>query len=393
MATRPEYIPVFTETATAIRERMLSNIPDTWRKEDGDYPYDNILPSVSEVMALEMNQDRTLQNCFPQYADDEHMDDLMEIRGLTRKAATASQRAIQVEAAVGVRIPKGYTLTSVILDEAENPIEFTVNSELIITDENPATLYVTCKLTGTVGNLAKGSEFILQPPIPGVSVLTDMGNTVDGTDKESLDDAWTRYQNKVANSDTGGNVNDYARWVTNDFYEDTGISIGKVIVRPCWDKSNGIDGRGTVLVVCASGDYKPVSDEVIQTLQTWLDPEPRGYGYGKAPCGAIVTVLSGTSKAINIEAPIKTAVDADMVYIESRFRKLATDYIHEKVFEEDQDTRELYPIDVDKLSAILLTIPGVEGYQKGKQMLLNGKAENVELIYYDIPELGTVTLT
>lgn len=60
MATRPTFTPVFTEAPSVIRERMLGNIPDTWRKEPGDYTYDNILPSVGEVLQLEMHQDRTL---------------------------------------------------------------------------------------------------------------------------------------------------------------------------------------------------------------------------------------------------------------------------------------------------------------------------------------------
>lgn len=389
MATRPTFTPVFTEAPSVIRERMLGNIPDTWRKEPGDYTYDNILPSVGEVLQLEMHQDRTLQNAFPQYCEDDRLDEHLQLRGLTRKQPTANQRAIQIEADVGVRIPKGYTLTSVILDEAEDPIEYTANTELIVATEAPVTLYITCKKTGTIGNLATGSEFILQPPIPGIKTITDLGSTVDATDLESADDAWTRYLAKVEHPDTGGNVHDYERWVLNDFYEETGISIGKVIVRMCWDKDNGNDGRGTVLVVCASGDYKPVSDEVIATLQAWLDPEPQGYGYGKSPGGAIVTARTGETKAINISAKVKYSTNADKVTVEQTFREKVTEYIHGQVFKEDPETNQLYPIDYSKVGSFLGTIPGVEGYT---DLLLNGAKENVDLVYYDIPELGTVSL-
>lgn len=390
MDTRPTYKPVFTESSTDIQNRMLSNIPDTWRKEDGDYTYDNIKPSVGEVLQLEMSQDRVLQNAFPQYCEDSLLGDHLEMRGLTRKQPTANQRGLLIEADVGVRIPKGYTFTSVILDENEDPIEYTANNEVIFETEEATTVYVTCKLTGTIGNLAKGSQFILQPPIPGIKTVTDNGTTVDATDLESADEAWTRYKKKAQHPGTGGNKHDYETWVQDDFYEDTGISLGKTIVQMCWDKSNGIDGRGTVLVVCASGDYKPVSTEVVQQLQEWLDPEPHGYGYGKAPCGAIVTARTGELKLINITATVRYGKDADKVTIMDTYKKQITDYIHGRVFEEDQVTKQLYPIDYSKVGAILGTIPGVEGYSN---LLINGQSENIELEYFDIPELGTVTLS
>lgn len=390
MDIRPQYTPVFTENASDIEDRMLSNIPDTWRKEVGDYPYDNIKPSVGEVLQLEMSQDRVLQNAFPQYCEEDLLDEHLEMRGLTVKQPTASQRGILIEADVGVRIPKGYTFTSVILDENENPIEYTANNEVIFETEDPTLVYVTCKLTGTIGNLAKGSQFILQPPIPGIKTIVDQGNTVDATNKETPDEAWTRYKKKVQHPGTGGNRHDYETWVQDDFYEDTGISLGKCIIQMCWDKSNGIDGRGTVLVVCASGDYKPVSTEVVKQLQDWLDPEPHGYGYGKAPCGAIVTVRTGELKLINISATVKYGKDADKVTIMDTYKRQLNEYIQGRVFEEDPETKKLYPIDHSKVGAILGTIPGVEGYSN---LLVNGQAVNVELEYFDIPELGTVTLT
>ena len=79
MTERPEFVPVFLQSATDIKEFLLSQIPDTWRKEVGDFPYDMIMPDVAQVMQLEIAQDRTLQNAFPQFCEDERMDEHMEI--------------------------------------------------------------------------------------------------------------------------------------------------------------------------------------------------------------------------------------------------------------------------------------------------------------------------
>lgn len=59
MTERPEFVPVFLQSATDIKEFLLSQIPDTWRKEVGDFPYDMIMPDVAQVMQLEIAQDRT----------------------------------------------------------------------------------------------------------------------------------------------------------------------------------------------------------------------------------------------------------------------------------------------------------------------------------------------
>lgn len=392
MAIRPEYTPRFVESATTIRERMLSNIPDTWRKEKGDYMHDAIDANPAEIISLEMNQDRILQNAFPQYCEDEFMDLFLQARGLERIKATYSVRTLQIEGGAGVRIPKGYTFTSVVLDEDGNPIEFTANIETIFAvDATTQEVRVTCKLAGVIGNLATGSEFVLQPPIPGIRSIVDKGVIIPGAEKESLDAAWTKYLEKAANPDTGGNRNDYKRWVLNDFFKHSGVTIGKVIVEMCWDKSNGQDGRGTVRIICAGSDYKPLSQEVIVMLQQYLDPVPyQGYGYGKAPGGAFVTVITGVTKSINIAANVSYGINVDPAAVLTEFTKSVTEYIQSKVFEIDPSTELLYPIAYNKIGALLGNTKGVENYAN---LTVNSGIADIVLQYFDIPEVGTVTLT
>ena len=65
MTERPEFVPVFLQSATDIKEFLLSQIPDTWRKEVGDFPYDMIMPDVAQVMQLHRTElYRTLSRSF-----------------------------------------------------------------------------------------------------------------------------------------------------------------------------------------------------------------------------------------------------------------------------------------------------------------------------------------
>ena len=365
MTERPEFVPVFLQSATDIKEFLLSQIPDTWRKEVGDFPYDMIMPDVAQVMQLEIAQDRILQNAFPQFCEDEHMDEHMERVGLTRIEATANKRVLSIVADPGVRIPQGYTFTSVVTDEDGNPIEFTADREVIFLSDKAVDVRITCTLTGSDGNLATGSEFILQPPIAGVTSITDKGTVVMAAERESLDAAWTRMLDKAENPDTGGNVHDYERWVVDGFYKDYGVKVGKVLVDMCWNKDNGHDGRGTVRVVVVDDTYGPLDTSIVNDIKEYLDPKAyEGYGYGKA--------------------------NVDRAEVLQQFTELVTDYVKSRVFNRNDDTKELSPIAYKKIAAILGTLSGVANYD---DLTVNGGTTDITIEPYEIPTVKKVNLT
>lgn len=390
MTERPEFVPVFLQTDTEITDFLLSQIPDTWRKEVGDFPYDMIKPDVAQIMQLEISQDRILQNAFPQYCEDERMDEHMAIRGLTRIEATANKRVLSIVADPGVRIPQGYTFTSVVTDEDGNPIEFTADKETIFLSEEAVDVRVTCNLTGSEGNLATGSEFILQPPIAGVASITDMGTVVMAAERESLDEAWTRILDKAENPDTGGNVHDYERWVIDGFYKEYGVKVGKVLVDMCWNKDNGYDGRGTVRIVVVDDEYGPLDASIVSDIKEYLDPKAyEGYGYGKAPGGAVVTVITGTSYYIDISASVEYEKNVDRSAVLQQFTELVTDYVKSRVFNKNEDTKELSPVVYKKIAAILGTLSGVSNYDN---LTVNGGTEDIKLEPYEIPTVRKVEL-
>lgn len=390
MTERPEFVPVFLQTDTEITDFLLSQIPDTWRKEVGDFPYDMIKPDVAQIMQLEISQDRILQNAFPQYCEDERMDEHMAIRGLTRIEATANKRVLSIVADPGVRIPQGYTFTSVVTDEDGNPIEFTADKETIFLSEEAVDVRVTCNLTGSEGNLATGSEFILQPPIAGVASITDMGTVVMAAERESLDEAWTRILDKAENPDTGGNVHDYERWVIDGFYKEYGVKVGKVLVDMCWNKDNGYDGRGTVRIIVVDDEYGPLDASIVSDIKEYLDPKAyEGYGYGKAPGGAVVTVITGTSYYIDISASVEYEKNVDRSAVLQQFTELVTDYVKSRVFNRNENTKELSPVVYKKIAAILGTLSGVSNYDN---LTVNGGTEDIKLEPYEIPTVRKVEL-
>ena len=385
MAKRPTYVSRFLESGETITKRMIGNIPDEYYKEPGDYIYDAMKTNPPEIIQLEENQDRILRNAFPQYCDDDVLDDHLEMRGVSRHGATYAIRELSVTADPGVRIPQGYTLTSVVLDGDGNPIQFSAQNELQFTEgADTLLLRAVCHIPGTAGNITTGAEFITQPPIPGIRRIVDNGIIVAGADRESADDYFTRYLDIISHPNTGGNMHDYVRWILDDFPKETNIIILKVKVTPRWN------GRGTVKVVAIGADYGPLSDEAVATLQNWLDPGSEGQGYGKAPGGACVTVDKGTLLNLNITADVDFTQTADRTAIRQQFEQSVTEYIQSLVFETDSETKQPYPIAYAIVSSLLGTIPGVINFHN---LTINGATDDIQPGIYDIPVLSGVVFS
>ena len=377
---RPMFTPRFEESETAIRTRILGNLPAGWRKEPGDFTYDVLAPIPLEVKQLQTGLDFVLKNSFAQYAEGEYLDLKLADVGLTRRPATNSKRALSVAGDPGVRIPRGHTVTTVVLDTNGDPITFATEQEIIFSSDAPTReLALVCNLAGTIGNVPTGAEFILQPPIPGIRTIDDLGTTVPGEEIESDIDAYNRYMLRVQNPDTGGNKNDYVRWV-----QDNIEGVGKAVCVPRWD------GPGTVKVVIVDLEYKPAAQVLVDQVQAYLDPlEFQGLGYGKAPAGAAVTVDAATDKPVNITATVSYAIGADPLVVKAAFMAAVTEYLKSIVFLTDPVTGNLYPVAYNKIGALLITTPGVANYSG---LLVNGGNADIPLVPHEVATLGAVNI-
>lgn len=372
---RPKFTPRYEESETAIRTRVLGNLPEGWRKEPGDFTYDVLAPSPLEVKQLQANQDEILKHAFAQFAEDEFLDLKLSEVGLTRGQETANKRRLEVQADAGVIIPKGYNLLTVILDQDGNPLQYTVDEALTFGASSTQDLFITCKTKGEIGNAPNGSEFILQPPIPGVRIISDAGTTIPGADRESNESAWHRYDFKVKHPDTGGNRNDYIRWAQDV----TGVGKAKCI--PLWQ------GGGTVKVVIVDTTYNPASDFLTEEVQEYLDPGITGLGDGKAPCGAFVTVKKADPVAINIEATVEWSDGTDVEAATAAFIAEVEKYRRGLVFA--NKTSDNPPVIRNKIGALLSFTEGVSNYSG---LTINGGTIDVPIGAEEVPTLGTVNL-
>ena len=112
--------------------------------------------------------------------------------------------------------------------------------------------------------------------------------------------------------------------------------------------------------------------------------------YGKAPGGAVVTVITGTPYDINISAHVEYEKNVDRAEVLQQFTELVTEYVKSRVFNRNDDTKELSPIAYKKIAAILGTLSGVANYD---DLTVNGGTADITIEPYEIPTVKKVSLT
>lgn len=141
-----------------------------------------------------------------------------------------------------------------------------------------------------------------------------------------------------------------------------------------------------------TGFWKAVQDQNEPLrVKEYLDPKAyEGYGYGKAPGGAVVTVITGTPYDINISAHVEYEKNVDRAEVLQQFTELVTEYVKSRVFNRNDDTKELSPIAYKKIAAILGTLSGVANYD---DLTVNGGTADITIEPYEIPTVKKVSLT
>lgn len=176
---------------------------------------------------------------------------------------------------------------------------------------------LTCETKGshtqyTIGNLRPITEYGSNSV--AVAVLDEC--VIAGADEAIDEKVRETYFKYIAEKSEGGNVAQYNQWLS----EFDGIGGQKIV--PTWN------GANTVKVAIIDENKEAPTSELVATVQEYLDPNKEGLGEGKAPIGAVVTVVGGTNAYIDVRATITLAsATADTSDISDNlrnyFRKIA----------------------------------------------------------------------
>lgn len=259
------------KTFENILSDMLSYVVD--RNPDLDVREGSIIYTALAPIALELEttyreMDMINEETFLETASKEYLVKHGDQMGVGINEATYGH--FEGEFDVAVEIGSRFNLDEfnyAVIDKLSDP-----------TENNPRYRFeLACETSGAEPNDKFGSLTpITYVANLGYAELTKV--LIYGEDEEETEAYRYRLQVHAKNPPINGNLSQYNEWL--DDYD----GIGKYRVTPCWN------GANTVKVTILDSNNERASDELVNQLQEYLDPDCRGMGDGQAPIGAIVTV-------------------------------------------------------------------------------------------------------
>ena len=122
---------------------------------------------------------------------------------------------------------------------------------------------------------------------------------------------------------------------------------------------------------------------LFRSVQDYIDPNISGTGEGEAPIGAYATVVSATSKLINIDlVDIQEATNYTLAEITESLKINITNYLKEIAFKQDY-------VSYAKIGNVILNTEGVEDYSNLK---INSGIENIAILNEEVAVVGVVNV-
>ena len=371
-----------------ILQQMLDQVDDRLDKREGSLIQTALGPGAWYLEGLALVLSQIQQGAYVATASGQDLDYLVANRGLTRNAATYAVRQGQFNTA----IPSGSVFKTL---NGTDSVLFT-SGDLISTTSGVYTYEMTCQTAGNIGNLYSG-QLIPVTAISGLTSATLGASIADGEEAETDAALRARY---IASFDTapfGGNISEYRQAILAI------PGVGGVQVYP----ANVYQGGGTCLCSIINSEYAPASTALVQTVQNAVCPAddsdpytPSSNGYGIAPIGAAVTIVSATQLTVNVSADIvfASSVEDGVNTYGDEIREAIASYIESvaKTWGNPLVSNKIsYPVMVyaSRVSYAILTIPEVISVSN---LTLNGSASDLVLTetatLQQIPVLGEVTL-
>ena len=340
--------------------RMLDRVPNTVDKREGSVIYDALAPAAAELAKAYMELDVVMDETFVDTASLQYLMLRCKERGITIQGETAA--IVQ-----GTFTPAELELTAGTRFSCD-----TVN--YIITEKVSDGVYrLRAETLGTVGNQYSGQLLPIQT-INGLQTAQITGVLIPGEDGDTTDTLREKYYASIEGEAFGGNVADYKEKVNAI------VGVGGVKVYPVWN------GGGTVKLVIIASDFTAPSSELVQQVQTAVDPETNhGEGLGIAPIGHTVTVVGVTGQPVEIRTNITFVSDWDCDAARSQIEEAVGAYFTELA--EGWKDAEATIVRISQIETRLLDLSCVLDIA---DTTLDGQAKNLQISEESIPILGEI---
>lgn len=370
-----------TQTYANLRAAMLAQIPATFDLRDTAPIPTAISPAAYALAGFYLTLNQVQQQAFIQTAVGDSLDMLAPLGGISRYPESAAVRL----GVFNVSVPIGSRFSTI---NGSASINFTATATATVEDPQEGSFYfqLTAETPGAIGNEYTGA-IVPITTIPGLTSAQITDILVPGDDVETDSDLRSRLIDALNNHPFGGNI---AAYRTEILAID---GVGAVQVYPTWN------GGGTVKCSILGSDFLPASPQLVQNVQTAIDPPTQGLGLGMAPIGAQVTIVAPTELTVNISATLTLSAGYSIPQIQSAVEAAIEAYmltVRQSWGNNVGTTNVEYAADVyvARVIAAILTVPGVVN---ATSVQLNDGTSDLILTEtgtaQQVPVTGTVTLS
>lgn len=349
-------MPLFESvTPEIILERILSRMETELQTREGSYAYDQAAPISFEIWRVLMTLDELIEAFYVNENSGPYLDAHARLFAMSRREGARAAVKMNFEGQDGTVVPSGS------LFYAAGALEFRLTADVTIKD-GAGTGYLLAAEVGTRYNVPAGSIDQIGRSVPGLEKFENE-DAQGGADPESDGDLYARLDEKRKRPPTSGNEAHYKEWALSV------NGVGAVRVTPLWK------GPGTVLVLIAGFDRRPVDDAIVADCAEYIQTQ--------RPVGADVTVASAVAVEVDVAARVVLTSTASLPAVEAAFTALLDEYLADTAFEE-------FTVYATRVGALLMSVDGVLDYEG---LTLNGSGENLVLEQNGVPVRGRVDLT
>ena len=349
-------------TAEQYLTDLLAAMPDSYQKTIG-YPTYDILSAVALIAA---DLDAQLQNARskldPANLSGDELDRyIYQRRGIVRKVAAASTATLTVTGTG--------TISSGDLFETSGGIQYAADQGCEV--DGTATITVTCTTAGASGNVGTGQISRMPITLSGIVTCTNPTPASGGADEETDSALLDRFYASLSNTVLSGNQSQYELWALDV----SGVGYAKAypLAR----------GNNTVDLLILDSDGQPAEQDLMDKVQTYIDPDSAGDGSGNAPIGAHCYVCTADTLPINVTLTVSAADGAEREMIEASISENIGMYLSgEVLFKKSK-------VNYGKVYAYAIASDGVDDVEA---LTINGASASITIPDRSIAVLGNVVV-
>ena len=358
-------------TTEQIKARILARLSTDLQTREGSYTNDVVSASAAEIAECYHSLDALIPSFYLDETSGTYIDRQAELVGIVRKAGTKAVCEVQFTGNDGAQVPAD---TPFYTDAG---LEYRLQETVVIRD-GTAVGTLTAAEVGQQYNVGAGEITQTLRNYSGISGYTNRPAS-GGTDPETDAALLARYLTRMRQSATSGNAYHYQQWASSV----AGVGASRVIAKR--------DGPGTVQVLLLSPGLEPASADTVSACAAYIETQ--------RPVGVAVTVSAAKTKSLTVAAQVQIDGSTTRDAVQRTFSTAVKAYLAELIqqayrrnLDADLDdlTAAAYTVSYHRISALLLTVPGVVDYTA---LTVNGGTENLSIAADEVPVLKGVTIT